>query len=241
MIIITASLEDAVRDRAIELGVVSFMTKPFRIFELTQCMRAALRSPSVDEHQSTPHTRLRRKRADALLALPSPSTLRSRLQREIEACIRDQTTIVCAVVRLEEEERLSAQVGRSSTDALLGAAVIALTDLIGEKMVRGDIDEVVAMLPEHHLAALALIATKVGGEDRVNAGIALEHQITLRWGAKIADPRQIDAERLLTEARAAVDKAHRAGEPGSIARSSPSPDPSLFLVSHSTKSARRGS
>ena len=91
--IVTASLEDAVRDRATELGAAAFITKPFRIFELTQRMRAALRrrTRSEDDPPTAPHIRLRRKRADALSALPSPSTLRARLQREIEACIRDRS------------------------------------------------------------------------------------------------------------------------------------------------------
>ena len=40
VMIVTASLEDAVRDRATELGAAAFITKPFRIFELTQRMRA---------------------------------------------------------------------------------------------------------------------------------------------------------------------------------------------------------
>src|SRR3954468_15924160 len=63
VMIVTASLEDAVRDRATELGA-SFITKPFRIFELSQRMRAAVRVSSRDGDPPTaPHIRLRRQRA----------------------------------------------------------------------------------------------------------------------------------------------------------------------------------
>jgi CheY-like chemotaxis protein len=219
VMIVTASLEDAVRDRATELGAAAFVTKPFRVFELSQRMRAAVRiSAREGEPPTAPHIRLRRQRADALSALPSPSTLRARLQREIEICIRDQKPVVCAVMRLENEGQLSSALGRSTTDALLGGAVVELTRELDDRIVRGDVDEVVVVLAEEQLPLLATIAVQVAGEERVAAGVALGIDISLRWGATIADPNESDPDRLLAAARGALEKAQLAGEPGGIER-----------------------
>jgi CheY-like chemotaxis protein len=223
VMIVSASTEDAVRDRATELGAAAFIAKPFRIFELSQRMRATLRVASREgEPPTAPHIRLRRKRADALSALPSPSALRARLQREIDACLRDQKTVVCAVLCLEDEGKLSASIGRSSTDALLGGAVLDLADTLADSLVRGDVDEVVVLLPESELPALAAIAARAAGGAHTEAGVSIDFDICIRWGAAIADPSQTDPDLLIAAARSAVEKARHAGEPGGIERSSDS-------------------
>jgi DNA-binding response OmpR family regulator len=219
IMMVTASLEESVRDRATELGAAAFVTKPFRIFELSQRMHAALRVSSHEGDPPTaPHIRLRRQRADALSALPSPSTLRLRLQREIDACIRNAKPVVCAVLRLENEGQLTSLVGRSTTDALLGGAVIELARELDDRIVRGDIDEVVVLLAEEQLPMLATIAAQVAGEGRVGAGVSLAVDVCLRWGATIADPNDSDPDRVIAAAHAALEKAQLAGEPGGIER-----------------------
>jgi PleD family two-component response regulator len=221
VMIVTASLEDAIRDRATELGAAAFITKPFRIFELSQKMRAALRRRvrGDDDPPTAPHIRMRRERADALSALPSPSTLRLRLQKEIDACVRERRPVVCAVIRLENESALSTAIGRSATDALLGSAVIELGTCSEDRVVRGDVDELVVMLTETDLPALAAAAAHVAVDGRVGAGVSLGVEISVRWGAKIADPCDTDPDQLIGAARAALEKAERAGEPGGIDRS----------------------
>jgi DNA-binding response OmpR family regulator len=219
IMMVTASLEESVRDRATELGAAAFVTKPFRIFELSQRMHAALRVSSREGDPPTaPHIRLRRQRADALSALPSPSTLRPRLQREIDACVRHAKPVVCAVLRLENEGHLTSLVGRSTTDALLGGAVIELARELDDRIVRGDIDEVVVLLAEEQLPTLATIAAQVAGEGRVGAGVSLAVDVCLRWGATIADPNDSDPDRIIAAAHSALEKAQLAGEPGGIER-----------------------
>jgi len=219
VMIVSASTEDAVRDRATELGA-AFIAKPFRIFELSQRMRAALRVTSREgEPPTAPHIRLRRKRADALSSLPSPSALRARLQREIDACLHDERSVVCAILCLEEEGKLSARLGRSSTDALLGGAVMELSDALDDALVRVDVDEIVVLLPESELPSLAAVAARAASDGHTEAGISLDFIICIRWGAAIVDPRETDPDLLVAAARAAVEKARHAGEPGGIERS----------------------
>jgi PleD family two-component response regulator len=223
VMIVSASTEDAVRDRATELGAAAFISKPFRIFELSQRMRAALRIASREgEPPTAPHIRLRRKRADALSSLPSPSALRARLQREIDVCLRDEKAVVCAVLRLEDEGKLSATIGRSSTDALLGGAVIELSDTLEDGLVRADVDEIIVLLPESELPSLAAITSRAVSTAHHEAGVSVELEICIRWGAAIVDPHQTDPDLLVAAARAAVEKARHAGEPGAIERSAES-------------------
>jgi CheY-like chemotaxis protein len=224
VLIISASTEDAVRDRATELGAAAFIPKPFRIFELAQRMRASLRlSKREGEPPTAPHIRLRRKRADALSALPSPSQLRARLQREIDACGRAKRPVVCAVLCLEDEGKLSQIIGRSSTDALLGGVVVELAETMQDGLVRGDVDEVVVLLSESDLPSLAAIAARAASGGHTDSGVTLDVDICIRWGAAIADPHATDPDLLVAAARTAVEKARAAREPGSIERSVEAP------------------
>jgi hypothetical protein len=121
-------------------------------------------------------------------------------------------------MRLENEGQLSSVLGRSTTDALLGGAVIELTRELEDGIVRGDVDEVVVILAEEQLPMLATIAAQVAGEGRIAAGVALGVDISLRWGATIADPSDSEPDALLAAARGALEKAQLAGEPGGIER-----------------------
>jgi PleD family two-component response regulator len=227
VMVVTARLEEQVRDRATELGASAVVTKPFHIFDLTQRMRAVLRKHH-SEPPSGPQAALRRARVDALAALGPPSALRARLSREIETCAREGRQVVCATIRLEEEPSLSAAIGRSATDALLGGAAMRLCELVDDRSVmRGDIDELVVVLPEEKLPAMASVAGQVVGEGRASLGRPLPLDISVRWGALIAGPSGIDADGLLAGARAAVDRARQIGQPGAIDRATPSlPPPS---------------
>jgi hypothetical protein len=92
-----------------------------------------------------------------------------------------------------------------------------------DRVVRGDVDELVVVLHEEQLPMLATIAVQVAAEGRVGAGVSLGVEIRFRWGATIADPNESDPELLLLAARAALEKAERAGEPGGIERTQATP------------------
>jgi PleD family two-component response regulator len=222
VIIITASLEDTVRDRAVEVGANAFITKPFRIFDLSQRMRAALRlrsNHSIPPSSEEPHVLLRRSRADALTGLPSPSTLRSELQRQVEICAAEGALVACAVIRFENERAVTANVGRTATDAILGLIAIELGSFIhqspGGFIVRSDLDELLVALREEQLPSMATVVASVAAECTKDAGI----DVCLRWGALLASPRKVtDTDQLVAGARAAVDRAKQGNEQGAIDR-----------------------
>src|SRR5215471_3326757 len=216
IIIVTASADDAVRDRAAELGVVDTIAKPFRVFELVQRIRRALRPHSRGGDPPTaPRIRLRRGRIDLLSSLPSPRTLRARLARAIEGCAKAGRPIACAVVRLENEGKLSAQVGRSLTDALLGELVAALLERFPDRVVRADLDELCVLVADDELATLgSIIAQAPSGA--AGLGVPASVDIGVRWGAYIAPADKADPDSLVAAARHAVDLAQRAGEPSHV-------------------------
>jgi PleD family two-component response regulator len=220
VIIVTANLEDTVRDRAVEVGASAFITKPFRIFDLSQRMRAALRlRRSRSDPPSEPHVLLRRSRADALTALPSPSTLRSELQRQVEICAGDGALVACAVIKLENEPAVTQTAGRTATDSILGHLAIELGAVIhrvsGGFVIRSDLDELLVALREEQLPTMGTVVAAVAAESSKEAGIV----VCLRWGALLASPSKIsDADQLVAGARAAADRASQSGEPGAIDR-----------------------
>jgi PleD family two-component response regulator len=220
VIIVTASLEDSVRDRAVEVGANGFITKPFRIFDLSQRMRAALRLRSgLSEPPSEPHVLRRRSRADALTALPSPSTLRSELQRQVEICATEGALVACAVIRVENEPAVTSTLGRTATDAILGQIAIDLGAFIhqspGGFIVRSDVDELLVALREEQLPSMATVVAAAAIECTKEAGF----DVLLRWGALLASPRKVtDNDQLVSGARAAVDRARQSNEPGAIDR-----------------------
>jgi GGDEF domain-containing protein len=176
------------------------------------------------EPPSGPVAALRRARVDALSSLGAPTALRARLAREIDACVREGRPVVCAAIRLEEEPSVSAAIGRTATDALLGGAVIQLCDLVDDRsVIRGDIDELVVVLTEEKLPAMASVAGQVAGEGRLFLGAAPTLDISIRWGAVIAGPEAVDPDGLLARARAALDRARQTGQPGAIDRAQAAP------------------
>jgi PleD family two-component response regulator len=220
VIIVTASLEDTVRDRAVEVGANAFITKPFRIFDLSQRMRAALRlRKSRSDPPTDPHVVLRRSRADALTALPSPSNMRGDLQRQVEICAAAGVLVACAVIRIENETAITANAGRTATDAILGHIAIEIGSSLGQEpggfVVRSDVDELLVGLREEQLPTMASLVAHVATETTKETGMS----VCLRWGALLASPRKVtDTDELLSGARAAADRARQSGENGAIER-----------------------
>jgi CheY-like chemotaxis protein len=219
VIVVTATVDEAERAAHADLAVSDVVAKPFRIFELVQRMRRALRPRSRQGDPPTaPRVRLRRRQADALSALAPPRTLRGRLTREIETCVKVGRPVICAVARLENESALSSQIGRSLTDAVLGGVAAELLEEFGDQVVRGDLDEVVIVLSEEQLSKLEAVIADAPA-FAAGVGVPSSIQVKMRWGAKSLDPGQADADLLLDGARLALDHAQKANLPSHIDRS----------------------
>ena len=125
VMIVTASPKTPFATAPPSSAPCAFITKPFRIFELTQRMRAPRdrqqRRGSADRAAhpgfgASMPTRCRR--------FPSPSTLRAVCNARSKHAFAISRAVVCAVFAWKNESAAQPAVGRSSTDALLGGAVM---------------------------------------------------------------------------------------------------------------------
>jgi CheY-like chemotaxis protein len=209
VIMVTASMEPGIQNRALEAGATAFVSKPFRVYELTRHIRSALmafRSPS--EPPTSQRRVVRRKAASALTRLPGAVDLRLRLRREPET---DGAERACMVVRFMNERQLSAREGRHATDAVLGAVGESLLSALGEGSVYwADAAELVGVMAADQLAA-AVEATRI-----VPGGFALLQLegVVLRLGAvRYRAAAGFDVDMVLQSARSAVEAAAGSNEP----------------------------
>ncbi|MBI5533725.1 MAG: response regulator [Deltaproteobacteria bacterium] len=209
VIMVTASMEPGIQNRALEAGATAFVSKPFRVYELTRHIRSALvayRSPS--EPPTSQRRFVRRQAASALTRLPGAVDLRLRLRREPES---DDEERACMVVRFVNERQLSAREGRHAIDAVLGAVGESLLSALGEGAVFwSDTAELVGVMAAKQLEA-AVEATR-----SVPGGFALLQLegVVLRLGAVRYRPSAgHDVDTLLQSARSAVEAAAGGNEP----------------------------
>jgi CheY-like chemotaxis protein len=209
VIMVTASMEPGIQNRALEAGATAFVSKPFRVYELTRHIRSALvayRSPS--EPPTSQRRTVRRQAASSLTRLPGAVDLRLRLRREPE---NDGAERACMVVRFVNERQLSAREGRHAIDAVLGAVGESLLSTLGEGAVFwADTAELVGVMAADQLAA-AVEATR-----GVPGGFALLQLegVVLQLGAVRYRPSEgFDVDTVLQSARLAVEAAAGSNEP----------------------------
>ena len=210
VIMVTASLEDGVRERALSAGATAFVSKPFRIFELARHMRAALfAGGSPSEPPSTRPSR--RVFAHVLDHLEGPMQLRAGLRRAFD----EGGGKVCLLLRLENETDVVERVGRSTRDALLGFAGHGLErGIAGDKRLYwAESNELAVVLEAEHLDDLIGVLGDVLEEVR---GFGIEG-VQFRYGAvRFRAGERLDVDQVLRATREAVVEAGRRGEKGRV-------------------------
>lgn len=208
VIMVTASLEEGARDRAMAAGVTAFISKPFRIYELARHLRAALSaSPSPSEPPGRVH---RRRFAHVLDRLGTSLPLRASLARSL----RQERSAACLVVRLENEDDVVARVGRTARDALLGFAGHGLEQSLGDHpLFWADSNELAAVVPVDEVDDLIRAVGNVLEEVR---GFGIDG-VHFRYGAvRFPASERLDPETVLRTARGALEEASRRGEQGRV-------------------------
>jgi CheY-like chemotaxis protein len=135
VIMVTASMEPGIQHKAMQAGATAFVSKPFRIYELTKHIRASLslhRSPS--EPPTSQRRAVRRKAAASLLRVPGAVDLRLRLRREAEF---EGQQRACLVVKVGNERQISEKEGRHAIDAVLGAIGQSLIGALAAERLQG--------------------------------------------------------------------------------------------------------
>ncbi len=208
VIILTASAEASMRERARQVGATGFVTKPFRIYELTRHMRDALQASHVPSEPPTGTGRRQRRcmAAAVLTSVPGPVNLRLRLRRESDRLGEGRA---CLIVRLENEEQITQRAGRVATDAVLGSlSELLITELSSNDVFWAESNELVGLMAE---AKLDEMLTKLGAlRERQRLAPLDVGEVALRVGAvRYAPTVDLDVDAVLHAARAAVDRANR--------------------------------
>jgi CheY-like chemotaxis protein len=218
IIMVTANPQDEARARAERLGVFAYVEKPFRIFDLTQRIRLALRRPRRDDEPPTlPSFRLRRTMGDVLTHLPPPQMLRPYLKRALEDAAAAGAAVACVVVRLENGPGLLAHLGRSARDAALGALTVKAAASASGPVHRSDEVELCWLAPASitgdvgaMLASLAQAATSIFDPEPTPA-------VELGAGVlEIPSSAHAAADDVLRATRALATAARRSGVPFSV-------------------------
>lgn len=209
VIMVTASLEEGVRRRALGSGVTAFVSKPFRIYELTRHIRAALsgRGSPSEPPSGRAH---RRHFARVLDRLQTALPLRAGLTRSL----RGSGTWACLVLRLENEDDVVREVGRTARDALLGFAGHGLEQQLGaEPLYWAESNELAAIVSAELLDDLIGVVENVLEEAR---GFGIDG-VRFRYGAvRFVSSELLDPDKVLRAARHAADRASRQGDAGSV-------------------------
>ena len=201
VIMVTASLEHGVRERAIGNGVTAFVSKPFRIYELTRQLRSVLAQQVPPSER--PGGGYRKRFAGVLDRLGTSLPLRAALGR----ALRSTDGAACLVLRLDNEQDVVSRMGRTAKDALLGFAGHVLEKHLGNvPLYWADSNELATVVSRQRLDELVLVADRVL-DDVSGFGI---DGVTFHYGAvRFSSGESFDPDDVLRATRHAVDEAAR--------------------------------
>jgi len=214
VIIVSASPEEQARGPALEAGAVAFVSKPFRIYELSRLMRIALttsRSPS--EPPSSINLHKRRSHALALERIESAMHFRQKLRRDAQHGAGQKSLVIA---RLVNERSLLASQGRMARDAVLGILVEQVLHLVvGRQIFWTDSNELAVLtLPESVEQLLDNAPEVISLADALGIRDA-----DLRFGCvhyRVGQRADIDI--ILQRARSMCDEASRSDQRWAVSR-----------------------
>ena len=150
VIILTAATDLDGKIRGIELGADDFVTKPFRLFELTTRVRAALSVRAVQEKLLAAELELAGLRSGEAAGAGGYPQLRAGLSYELARAKRYSRPLTALLVTIENFDELRGQLGRTDIDRFTLELTSKLRGGLREtdRLFRIDLDEFVAVLPE---------------------------------------------------------------------------------------------
>ena len=208
VIMVTATLEKGARQRATEAGVSAFVSKPFRIYELTRHIRAAL-CPGRSASEPPSGRAHRRLYAHVLDSLGTSLRLRAALS----SVLKGQGSAVCLVLRLENEGEVVSRVGRTARDALLGFVGHGLQQALGDvALYWAESNELVVLVD----GGMDDLIQGVGNVLEEVRGFGIEG-VQFRYGAvRFVASERLDPDKVLRAARDALHEAGCQGDRGHV-------------------------
>ncbi|HZH03302.1 MAG TPA: response regulator, partial [Myxococcaceae bacterium] len=205
VILLTAVDDMEGKIRGMQLGADDFITKPFRISDLTVRLDSALTIKEYRHQTQTEEETLARLRAvDPATGAGTYSQLKVRLETEFGRARRHGRAVAALVLGLENYAGLRAKLGRGECERWMGLLAQRLRAVLRDSdgLFRLDADEFIVLLPETdfrsaHLAALRLLAIADGLVEEGGRDTAVRATV---GGASFPEATVDSGESLLQEA-----------------------------------------
>jgi two-component system cell cycle response regulator len=203
VLLVTADNEEEPR-RGLELGASDYVTKPFRVFEIQQRMRNALRLRAAESAAAQPAKRVDYfETADSITGVGTANQLYISLDYEFTRAARYSHTLGCIVAKIKNYAEIANSSDRGKADQLVAGLASRLRGCIRnvDLMFRSAPGELAIILPETNLEGcltvvhrlnrsvtdLSLLESVVEPPPRVSTGVAAYPNAEAKDGMALLD------------------------------------------------------
>jgi len=187
VILITNANEVGARSEGIGLGADDYISKPYRVFEVQQRIRNALRVRAAEDEAAKMRDSFIPGTIDPLTRTGTSQQLTISLEYEFTRAVRYGHALTCMVVRLDNYQDIVKAMGQDAGDGTLVSMATGLRACIRgiDHLFRSDLHEFVILLPETDEAGAAVVRARIEERehDRSLWGGAVEPKPRLRLGA----------------------------------------------------------
>ncbi len=208
VVLVTAAGDEESRSRGIELGAEDYVTKPYRVFEIQQRVRNALRVCAAETAAAQARERVRSAElVDPLTRAGTTQQLMVSLDYEYTRAVRYGHSLTCMVVRLSNYVDIAEAAGQESGEGVLVQLVSGIRGCIRsiDHLFRSDLEEFVVLLPETGAEGASVVQRRI--EQRAGDGslwsAAIEPLPRILVGSATHPDVQVDGGNALV--RAALD------------------------------------
>lgn len=215
VILVTATQEVDARSRGIELGAEDYVTKPYRVFEVQQRIRNALRVQAAEAAAAEAREQLQG--SDLVDPLTHAGTVRQlsiTLDYEHTRAARYGHALSCIVVRVQNFEDVVHRAGREAGDGVLVQLASGLRQCVRsvDHIFRSDLDEFTILLPETAREGAQSVLDRIEARagDKSLWGVRVEPDPEIRAGMASFPDEPCDAgEKLRRLALVALARRER--------------------------------
>jgi len=197
------------RVRALELGAVDLLSKPFVSAELIARVRAVLKARHMLSMLE------QRAYLDGLTGLANRGVLEDQLLRQWDACHRRGTPLAIVIVDLDHFKAINDMYGHAAGDQVLRqtARTLALSVRSSDLVARYGGEEFVVVAPDCPPAAAITLARRFRADlaERTHFGCSTDITVTASVGITTADWTKDSPPELLRQADEALYQAKRSG------------------------------
>jgi len=220
VIVVTAAGDVDSRGQAIELGADDYVTKPFRVFEIQQRIRNALRVKAAEDEaaRAREHVSGTSDPVDPLTRAGTSQQLVISLDYEFTRAERYHHELTCMVVRLQNYGDIVRSSGQEAGDGALVQLASGLRTCIRgiDHLFRSDLEEFTMLLPETGPSGADVVRERVEERagDRSLWGAAIQPAPKLRIGqatfpsSQASDGDSLRLAALEASRRDSVDPVH---------------------------------